>query len=284
MPDNYIPIYKGYAPGEKPPVPKKQKSIMLRTTFYSPAEPEVHNPLTRPDDARAPADPTKNVHVMNQARQQNIDIYKSLPGMGYKGYEYQEQNPLRPLGFWENPQRIVRFKDYIDNNPTAVLPEWLNKDVVNTAYEYLKYANNYASPDQWKALPEDSPVAEVLRGFQEPPIPESHFYNSITDDTTVPQQSVSEMIDTSKNTWWQKFQRNVLAPQGIGAGAAVHYAMPALGAKAMTTQYLTWGTKLLNLVGVTKNPALFASPIGLFLGGWAIEVEIQRSRNLKLGP
>ena len=207
-----------------------------------------------------PQNPTYNQKLMKQMQQKNITPYRVLPGMGEggKGWEYQ-RDLGRPLTFWENPARVARFKDYIDKNPTAPLPDWLNKDVVNTAYDYLKYANGYKPVEDWIALPEDSPVTEALKSLPEPTF--TAPFEQIVADTN----SLENTVNPKDLTAYQRTLYGFMTPQPgkVTGGNIAQTALAAVGTGGGTQFLLSKLNMLLQAMGISKNPGAFASPAGI---------------------
>ena len=278
MSDEYIPIYKGVAPGKKPkqknlntpkPLivgavkynrPMTQEELQAYHKMTPQEQAAVVNQRLQDQDKNAwPKNPMQNQHIVNQAIKNNVSIYPTLPELGTHGYEYQQQNPNRPLGFWENPQRIARFKDYIDKNPAAVLPEWLDKNVVNTAYEYLKYANGYKTPDQWGALQEDSPVAQALKQLPEPTLP-SQIEQFATDTN-----SLENTVNPKDLTLYQRALYGFMTPQPgkLTGGNIAQVGLSAVGTGGGTSFLLSRLGTFFQALGISKNPGMLANPVGL---------------------
>ena len=272
------PIYKGYAPGKKPPLAKQpSKPIILpsvekntpmteedRQAFYKMSNAEKMSYISqrqkgfKTDADYFPKNPLQNVHVMNQARDMNVSIYPTLPGMGANGWEYQKQNTNRPIGFWENPQRIARFKDYIDANPDAVLPTWLDKDVINSAYSYLQYANHNKPVQEWGVLTDQDPITDALRSLPEPENPRAI-------DPLVTDYDLEKTVNPEDLTAYQRALYGFMSPQPgkFSVGAVAQTGLSALGTGGGTSFVLQKLTGLLQTIGITKNPAMFAQPAGI---------------------
>ena len=72
--------------------------------------------------------------------------------------------------YWQNPRRVARYKHVIDSVPEGgQLPEWVDRDGVNAAYEYMKARHNNAPWWEWNYLPNDDLALEPLGQLAAPP-------------------------------------------------------------------------------------------------------------------
>ena len=72
--------------------------------------------------------------------------------------------------YWQNPRRVARYKHVIDSVPEGGgLPDWVDRDGVNAAYEFMKARHNNAPWWEWNYLPNDDKGLEPLRNIAAPP-------------------------------------------------------------------------------------------------------------------
>jgi hypothetical protein len=182
------------------------------------------------------------------------------------------------LSFWQNPYRIVRYHNLIASDPKAVLPSWLNKDVVNTAYNWMAYKNDYKPWTEWKALSADDPLGQTLKDVPEPTDPQVIVDESNKDEaninSTVGQSPDSTIVNAGTGvgtlkqngsyynlTGWEK---TIYGLMGVGTGqlADQPYSNKAFG---------VWGQGVMQGLGVgllagNINP-IVGLAAGLVVGG-----------------
>jgi hypothetical protein len=73
-------------------------------------------------------------------------------------------------GFWESPQRIVRYNNLIRAAPTNYkIPDWVPVSDIQEAYKYMRNKNAGLPSYAWRPLDGDDPVTTYLRSMQSPP-------------------------------------------------------------------------------------------------------------------
>ena len=80
----------------------------------------------------------------------------------------------KTLNYWENPQRVARYKQVIKAQPQGYQqPEWLDDnalDVIDRSYNALQQQNGNEMWWNWKPLPYDDPLSSELRQLAIPPL------------------------------------------------------------------------------------------------------------------
>lgn len=84
---------------------------------------------------------------------------------------YQRGNDTYARGFWENPQRVLRYTGMMD---AGNAPNWVNqyRNELNTALTYMQQRYAGTPQDQWDYLPDDDPLTEILRAIPAPEHPD----------------------------------------------------------------------------------------------------------------
>lgn len=80
----------------------------------------------------------------------------------------------KALNYWENPQRVARYKQVIKAQPQGYKqPEWLDDkalDVIDRSYNELQKQNGNEMWWNWRPLAYDHPLSSELRQLQVPPL------------------------------------------------------------------------------------------------------------------
>jgi GGDEF domain-containing protein len=150
--------------------------------------------------------------------------------------------------FWEDPQRVARYYNFIRTAaPGSKLPDWMDRNSITDAYNYLRERNNYAPWQDWKYLPSDDPGSTFLKGLKTPdsasllPSEKDYADAGVLNDQQLAQK---QPVDWNTLEPWQQVTLGLLAPQtpditnrpkatnftaslGAGAMAGLGYAAAA---------------------------------------------------------
>lgn len=124
--------------------------------------------------------------VVNPSPYQGIPPTDEFGGSPFKTYKDKlraeiapaltyESTAQRRLGYtpnyWQDPKAVVRYHNLIQSQPEGwVAPEWLDTELVETAYKYFEMRNNgNKDTDKWGYLNIDDPVLEYLGQVPPPP-------------------------------------------------------------------------------------------------------------------
>jgi hypothetical protein len=123
-------------------------------------------------------------------------------------------------GYWENPQRIVRYYNMIQNAPDdSQIPDWLDKEAITQAYDWMSYRNNGEPWYKWNYLPDDDPSNSLLQSLSTPPddflFPGEEMYRRPKPTATVSGPSLDEEL---YGKWddlegWEKLALTLISPQ-----------------------------------------------------------------------
>jgi hypothetical protein len=74
------------------------------------------------------------------------------------------------IGYWENPQRVARYYNFLQTAPKESIPPWIDAKAVTEAYQYLQFRNNGKPWQQWGSLDPSDPGSSFLKGIATPPV------------------------------------------------------------------------------------------------------------------
>jgi peptidoglycan hydrolase-like protein with peptidoglycan-binding domain len=162
--------------------------------------------------------------------------------------------------FWQNPQRVARYRDMIRSAPPDFTPpDWLDTEQLEQAYQYYSFRNNDKPWMEWGSLPDDDPGNDFLRNIPAPPPEFTMPYDPVTPARTQPREAIAdtdpfggwEDLET-----WQQIYLSVFAPQ------------PGLPGRPEWTRYTAAaGQGLLAIPGGAAIGALVGGPVGALIGG-----------------
>jgi peptidoglycan hydrolase-like protein with peptidoglycan-binding domain len=162
--------------------------------------------------------------------------------------------------FWQNPQRVARYRDMIRSAPPDFTPpDWLDTEQLEQAYQYYSFRNNDKPWMEWGSLPDDDPGNDFLRNIPAPPPEFTMPYDPVTPARTQPREAIPdtdpfggwEDLET-----WQQFYLGAFAPQ------------PGLPGRPEWTRYTAAaGQGLLAIPGGAAIGALVGGPVGALIGG-----------------
>jgi len=156
---------------------------------------------------------SENLINMNKDYMQYGQERGYVTSKGIEPKSYEVFNPsLR--GYWENPQRVDRYYNFIRSQPEGFEHPWLDEQRINDitiAHDYLKAKNSGTPTIDWKHLSENDPATSWLRGLEMPPM-----------EFMFPEE-VQEEVEKAKIATWdelypfqQAFQ-TIASPQPFGA-------------------------------------------------------------------
>ncbi len=160
--------------------------------------------------------------------------------------------------YWDNPYRVARAKHYLDSLPPGTPPpEWMDPQQINTAYEYLKFANNDRPWWSWDYLPETDPGREYLAQLPPPPddwLGEGEGIYAQASQTETPETPVTP-VDLGGMTQEEYDNLPLINKIVIGLMGNATYSGAAMGA----------------LVGLQAGPVgvIPGAILGTTLGGYA---------------
>ena len=140
--------------------------------------------------------------------------YKLTTGL-YGGLELYKPGGQR--SYWENPQRVARYHDYIRSQPPEWKPpDWLDVPTIETAYRWFEYRNEGKPWHQWKYLPaENDEVTDWLRKLPTPP-PEFLFPAEIAEIERQRKEAEAVKIGSWKNLDpYQQAWQSWMTPQPV---------------------------------------------------------------------
>lgn len=72
--------------------------------------------------------------------------------------------------YWSEPQRVVRYKQMLDTLPPEVpVPDWLDKQKINSLYDYLQFINPGKKSEDWDAVHPNDPNFAIVETLTSPP-------------------------------------------------------------------------------------------------------------------
>lgn len=72
--------------------------------------------------------------------------------------------------YWSEPGRVVRYKQMLDTTPPEIqVPDWLDKQKVNSLYSYLEFINPGKKAEDWDAIHPDDPNYSMVETLTAPP-------------------------------------------------------------------------------------------------------------------
>ena len=179
--------------------------------------------------------------------------------------------------FWENPTRVARYYNAIQNAPTDwKKPDWLDPEAVKTAYDYYKFRNEDKPWYTWKYLPTDDPGRAYMQSLGQPPNDPEYILDQYLgglplqeyEQPTLPDEPTT--AETLTSTWkdlpdWQKFFLTIGMPTGgiegrpelsRFAAAGAQGGLAAMGGAAI-------GSALLPGVGTVVGALALGVPTGI---------------------
>lgn len=82
--------------------------------------------------------------------------------------------------YWEDPYRIGRAFNMIEAlQPGESAPDWMDTEGIETAYDYLSYANKDKPWWEWQYLDDDDPGRELFKNMSTPPDEFLQAYNEM---------------------------------------------------------------------------------------------------------
>jgi hypothetical protein len=82
----------------------------------------------------------------------------------------QAQPTRRTVTYWEDPKNVVAQYNAMKRLGVSALPKDVDPNVINTAYQYFKWAYQNAPDYTWSALPDQDPGNEYLRQLATPSV------------------------------------------------------------------------------------------------------------------
>ena len=179
--------------------------------------------------------------------------------------------------FWENPTRVARYYNAIQNAPTDwKKPDWLDPEAVKTAYDYYKFRNEDKPWYTWKYLPTDDPGRAYMQSLGQPPDDPEYILDQYLgglplqeyEQPAIPDEPTT--AETLTSTWkdlpdWQKFFLTIGMPTGgiegrpelsRFAAAGAQGGLAAMGGAAI-------GSALLPGVGTVVGALALGVPTGI---------------------
>ncbi len=130
--------------------------------------------------------------------------------------------------YWQNPRRVARYKHVIDSVPEGgQLPDWVDRDAVNGAYEYMKARHNNTPWWEWNYLPNDDLALEPLGQIAAPPDDflwpnEQRFKAKPADTTPITEQTAATVGPENMPDdlpLWQKAAISIFSSPKAAGGA-----------------------------------------------------------------
>ena len=175
-----------------------------------------------------------------------------------------DQNVKTYRGYWENPYRIARYYDMIQQMPKGwVAPSWLPVPVIETAYKWYQNNNDYQHPSLWQPLADDDPMGEYLRKLQTPPLEALTQEEQLFLDPKIKAQQAKEAAlradpysqfginpvpSWNELPWYGKVSQILTGPQGGSPDRPI-------------------GNKILASFGTALLPTMAAAKLGFSVGG-----------------
>src|SRR3990167_2559559 len=83
--------------------------------------------------------------------------------------QWEAQVGYQP-SYWEHPQRVARYYHALNAfAPGQPTPDWLDRDAITAAYDYMKFRNNDKPWYEWDYLNPEDPAHDFLRSLAPPP-------------------------------------------------------------------------------------------------------------------
>lgn len=108
-------------------------------------------------------------NITMQKRPGQIALYTWHPKGNINPY-YKPEAAYKDKPYWSIPQRVVRYKQMLDTMPSDTqIPDWLDKQKVNTLYNYLEFTNPGKKSEDWDAINPADPNYSMVEGLTSPP-------------------------------------------------------------------------------------------------------------------
>lgn len=169
----------------------------------------------------------------------------------------------RTFTYWEYPQRVARFANMIRSAPPDwQAPDWLNKDAVLEAYDYLKFRNGTGDWTQWKALNDNDPGVGFLQSLNTPPIEFVLPTEAAQAQKVLTPEEIAQKqpVDWDTLPKWMQTYLGVFAPQAEG----IYDRPESSKLTASALQSLMIG------VGVGAGVSAIATPVAGIIAGLAV--------------
>ena len=86
-----------------------------------------------------------------------------------KRFGWQPPVASYKTNYWDNPRRIGRYYWALKTKTDGDIPSWMDKDTIETAYNYFQAQNPGKPWYEWSYPKEDDPVRGFLADLQMPP-------------------------------------------------------------------------------------------------------------------
>lgn len=165
--------------------------------------------------------------------------------------------------FWEDPQRVVRYRNYVHSLPPGkTAPAGIPSKEIEQAYQYLKFRNEQVQGKpvpwtEWAMLPESDPGTSWLRNIAAPPedvvLPDIQNYKV---PAAARPPAVEPFGDWDKLQPWQQVYLGIFSPQ------------PGLtGRPEWTRASAAIGQGMLAVPGGAAVGSILGGPVGAAVGG-----------------
>lgn len=105
----------------------------------------------------------------DQSGRYKMDIPEVAPTTTIEPPPPPEYTYTEPQGFWSNPSNLAKFYFSLQAIPVHETPNWVDRQAINNAYDYMQMFNQGLDWTEWKGLPDGDPVKEYLDGIPAPP-------------------------------------------------------------------------------------------------------------------
>ena len=196
-----------------------------------PQEPQPSNPQPyQPSQSSGPQSDYVNVVTANSPTPQQISrdiwndpaFHQTLKDAGASVYDDGNDNYSvvpKDSSYWESPSRIVRWNDVIRTaEPDWTPPPFVDKEAIQTAYQYMSYKNNGEPWQNWKPLDTQDPMLAQLRQMKAPPDqylwPDEQKYAQQTQQVPLSDAELAagKQVDFNSLHNWQQYVSGGLAP------------------------------------------------------------------------
>lgn len=107
-------------------------------------------------------------------------------------------------GYWRNPENLSKAYHLLRTKPPDFeMPEWFDRDGVNSSYQYMKAVNKGRPWYQWAPIHENDPIGPILDSMPEPP-----------DEYKTASRLPFGMSAFQYETMWEERKKEVIAELG----------------------------------------------------------------------
>lgn len=133
--------------------------------------------------------PDSAVNLIWESRQHLDDLMHKYPNRIIKA--------SFPNSYWNDPKRIARMHEVIDNAPMGwKAPDWLDVDGVENLYRYFEYLNPGKSYEEWNKLSAEDPGIDLANYIDQPP--QELLHPSDMDPEYMVYRKVQDWVDEQK--------------------------------------------------------------------------------------